>query len=223
MKNLTIFLTVLCFCTLNKIHAQKQIEIVNMSNDFDLVLKMVTTHDYFQFVGITATGPGPVTHGCDFGSLTNYSATSNVIIVPAGQTVDLYDYINGAYSASLNNNGSFPFGWNSTLNPFFGNVYTYGTIGGVDVPTSSTPITLPMGSSAISCVKSMSIGWVYADPGNNFQVVAEITHTSADSTPKVEVTPDGAVLISRYEHRPLTNWISVSACVSDRLTFNFVG
>ena len=204
-------------------HGQsKSVQIVNMS-DFDLVIKALTIHDYYQFVGTTATGPGPVTHGYDIGALSNYSYSSNVIIVPAGQTVDLYDYVNGSYDASLNNYGTFPFGWNSTLNPFFGNVYTYGTVGGVDSPTSTTPITLPIGYPVdFSCVKSMTIGWVNADPGNNFQVLYEATHTSADgSTPKVEVTTDGDILISKYEHLPITNWYGTSVCSQDRLTFSF--
>jgi len=182
LRKLSFILLGLCLGVLNKGHA-KNIEIVNMSNDFDLVLKMVTIHDYFQMVGMNATGPGPVTHGCDFGALTNYSYSSNIIIVPARQTVDLYDYTNNTYNASLNNNGSFPFGWNSTLNPFFGNVYTYGTIGGVDVPTTTTPISLPISNLGASCVKSMTIGWVYADPysNNNFTVIHELSHSSTDS------------------------------------------
>lgn len=221
MKKICTLLTALCFGFFHKSYG-KQVEIVNISS-YDLVLKVITVHDYFQFVGTTSTGPGPVTHGCNFGPLTNYSTTSNIVIVPAGQTVDLYDYINGSYNASVNNSGSFPFGWGSTLNPFFGKVFNYSTIGGVDVPTSSTPISLPMGYTADSCVKSMTIGWVYPGVNNNFEVIAEATHTSADGAgPKVEITPDGAVVISRYEHRPLTNWTDFSQCVKDRITFNYV-
>lgn len=217
MRKLSILLLGLFLCTGN-VHS-KEVEIVNVT-PYDLVVKLITIHDYFQFVGGGSTGPGPVTHGYDLGNLTNYSYSSTVVIVPAGQTVDLYDYVNGSYNASLNNTGSFPFGWNSTLNPFYNNVFPYSTVGGVDVPSSTVPITLPMGYTADSCVKSMHIGLISnsTPSGGNFVILKEMFHNSDEALTKTET--DGVdIYYSRYEHRPLTAGGTFSQCVRDRITF----
>lgn len=219
MKKLSILLLVLFWSVQNKGYS-KQVEIVNMS-DMHLAVKVLTIHDYFQFVGTTATGPGPVTHGCDFGSLSSYSLSSTIVIIPPGQTVDLYSYVNGVYDASLNNNGFFPFGWSNSLNPFYNQVFPYTTVGGVDAPSSTTPTTLPLPWARNYCVKSITVGWVYPSAGGNFNVQYEMTHTSADPLQKMEMDTNFDVYVSRYEHHVATNWVE-SECVKDRLVFTRV-
>lgn len=200
----------------------KEVEIINLTGT-DLVLRKITTHDRFGY--ITANGiPGPVRWGYDLGATSNYNYNSNVIIIPNGQTVDLLDYTKGSYYADVNfiNNGGFPFGWQSVLNPFYGKVFNYTNIGGVDTPTGSPlSLTVPQLSHP-DCIKDIGLSVIgYTPSGSNFVIHIDLDHSSSDNHTKPTFDQYGYMYYTKYEHRPLTNG-HYSNCARDRITVGFI-
>jgi len=216
-KILSAFAILVSTCTF----ASKEVEFVNLTGT-DLVIRMITTHDYYGFA--TGVMNGPVHLGYDIGQTSNYNYNSNVIIVPNGQTVDLYDYTRGTYDANYNfmNTGVFPFGWHSVLNPFYGRVFNYSNVNGVDTPYGS-PITLPSpNGSHTNCIKNISISVIgYTPTGENFEVHLELNHKSSDNHTVPAFDQHGYMYYTKYEHRPLTNGMD-SDCARDRITIGSV-
>ncbi len=211
--------------------AQKQVIITNMSY-YTLVVEYITVQDYFGFVGMTSTGPHPVEFGYNVGSPTSYTLpNSNYIVVgnsySPNNVVDLSHYTNGSYTSypsPMGPFGAFPFGWASTLNPFYNKVFPYVTnASGVDVPSSSVAVSLPVHDNNELCIKGIRISFLQEDSMNpgHYDVIGRIEHSASDLAKKSAYSFDmNNILLSEYRHRVLTNWISTSSCVADQITIN---
>lgn len=206
--------------TSNKITA-KEVTLVNMSG-YDIFVEVVIAHDHFNWSGITPGTPGPAVYGYNVESSANILTYNNslYIIIPGYTTIDLYDYMASTYNASLNNSGSFPFGWGSTLNPFYNKVFPYTTVSGADSATSTTPVSLPVPFTTDNlCVKTLKVAYTtYWSPTESY-VQHRLTHTS-DMPANISEDVGGELFLSKYNHKVLTNWHDASACTEDIFTFN---
>lgn len=138
MKKYNIITIFVLLFTLN-LHAVDRLTIAN-TTQYSLVLERIVIHDYWNFNGSTSGVPGPAEYGYDIGdSATTYVLDSTqYIIVPPYSSITLPE------DPFASPSGDFPFGFNNPTNPFNNKVYEYATIGGNDIPNSTTPITLPI-------------------------------------------------------------------------------